>query len=442
MEAVGAGGNVVNFTTSAFDVVDGPRPTTSTPVSGSIFSLGSTTVTTTATDTAGNTSRETFTVTVRDTTAPAIIAPASVTAEATGPGGAVVNFTTSATDVVSGTSATSNYPVSGSIFPLGATTVTTRATDVAGNQASRTFTVTVADTTPPVIPALPNLTAEATGPGGAAVNFTIPATDLVDAAPVTSSSPSSGSMFNLGDTIVTATAVDVSGNYSNRTFTVTVRDTTPPEITVPANLTVETTESNGAQVSFSTSATDLVSGSRPTLDTPASGSLFALGTTTVTTTSLDATGNAASKTFTVKVQYPLPTAPTGLSSTPANAQVALSWSAVPFASTYNVKRSTVIGGPYATVASVSGTSFLDTGRANGLTYYYVVSAVNADRRRRELGGSASHSGGDFVPKSEQHHRARFARKLDGQCRALDRGHRAMEWHLQLPVRFRSAAEFR
>jgi hypothetical protein len=71
-----------------------------------------------------------------------------------------------------------------------------------------------------------------------------------------------------------------------------------------------------------------------------------------------------------------PAAPTGLSATTGNGQVALSWTASSGATSYNVKRSTTSGGPYTTVASPTTTSYVNTGLANGTTYYYVVSAVN------------------------------------------------------------------
>jgi hypothetical protein len=72
-----------------------------------------------------------------------------------------------------------------------------------------------------------------------------------------------------------------------------------------------------------------------------------------------------------------PTAPTGLSATPGIRAVNLAWSASPTATSYNVKRSTISGGPYTTVANgVAGTSYTD-GTANvGTTYHYVVSGVN------------------------------------------------------------------
>ena len=73
---------------------------------------------------------------------------------------------------------------------------------------------------------------------------------------------------------------------------------------------------------------------------------------------------------------PLPP-PTGLTPTPGNGQVQLIWNPVPGATGYNVKRATTSGGPYITVATVTGTSFTDTGLTNGTTYFYVVSAFTA-----------------------------------------------------------------
>ena len=57
--------------------------------------------------------------------------------------------------------------------------------------------------------------------------------------------------------------------------------------------------------------------------------------------------------------------------------MSLSWNASSGATSYNVKRSTVSGGPYTTVGSPGATSFTDTGLTNGTTYFYVVTAVNA-----------------------------------------------------------------
>jgi autotransporter-associated beta strand protein len=81
-----------------------------------------------------------------------------------------------------------------------------------------------------------------------------------------------------------------------------IPDGTPPVVSVPANITVYATGANGAVVTFSTSANDAISGPCATTSAPPSGSVFAIGTSTVTTTATDASGNVGSATFTVTVQ--------------------------------------------------------------------------------------------------------------------------------------------
>ena len=72
-----------------------------------------------------------------------------------------------------------------------------------------------------------------------------------------------------------------------------------------------------------------------------------------------------------------PAAPTGLQATAGNAQVSLTWTASPGATSYHVKRSTTNGGPYTEVAAPTATNDVDSSLTNGTTYYYVVSALNA-----------------------------------------------------------------
>lgn len=86
-------------------------------------------------------------------------------------------------------------------------------------------------------------------------------------------------------------------------FTVTVNDTQPPTITCPANVTAMTTAScpisAGGSVSFpAPTASDNCPGVT-TVCVPASGSMFPVGTTTVTCTATDASGNTASCSFSV-----------------------------------------------------------------------------------------------------------------------------------------------
>ncbi len=71
----------------------------------------------------------------------------------------------------------------------------------------------------------------------------------------------------------------------------------------------------------------------------------------------------------------VPVVPTDVVASADNAQVSLRWAGVAGATSYQVKRSTISGGPYTLLAPASGASFLDGGLTNGVTYYYVVAAV-------------------------------------------------------------------
>jgi uncharacterized repeat protein (TIGR03803 family) len=71
--------------------------------------------------------------------------------------------------------------------------------------------------------------------------------------------------------------------------------------------------------------------------------------------------------------------PTGVVAVPGNAQVTLTWNPVIGATGYNVYRSTVSGGPYTllgTTPTTLQTTYTDTGLVNGVTYYYVIVAVD------------------------------------------------------------------
>ena len=114
---------------------------------GNVFPVGTTTITYTATDDAGNSSTATQTVTVIDNTAPTITAPAPTTVNADATGYAMIP------NVVAGTIASDNCgpvtvtqsPLAGTIVGVGTHTITILATDAAGNTATATTTFTVVD---------------------------------------------------------------------------------------------------------------------------------------------------------------------------------------------------------------------------------------------------------------------------------------------------------
>ena len=303
-EATSASGAVVNYTVTASDAEDGALSPSCSPASGSTFSIGVTQVNCSVTDSGGLTTSGMFNVTVQDTTAPTLNL-SNVTAEATGPLGALVTYNASASDIVDGAVTPSCSPSSGSTFALGTTTVNCSATDAAGNSSSASFSVSVVDTTPPVVTVPGNITAEATGPSGAAVSFSASASDIVDGAITPSCSPASGSIFPLGTTTITCSATDSHSNTGSANFTVKIQDTTAPTLTLPSNMTVPATSPAGAVVTFSASATDIVDGSVTVNCSPASGSTFAPGTTTVSCSATDAAGNIANGSFTVSVKFQL-----------------------------------------------------------------------------------------------------------------------------------------
>ncbi len=319
----GTSGNVRTVTIS-FPATDGDGDTVAITgvTAGAVLTVGSFTNTTvtftpaasfvgdasftyTVGDGFGGSATGTITVTVSDTTAPVVAAHGNVTAEATSAAGAVVTYSEgSATDAVTVSPAITYSQASGSTFPLGVTTVTISAEDAAHNVGTTTFTVTVGDTTAPVVAAHGDVTAEATSAAGAVVTLAAgSATDAVTASPAITYSQASGTSFPLGVTTVTISAEDAAHNVGTGTFTVTVGDTTAPAVAAHANVTAEATSAAGAVVTFAAgSATDAVTASPAITYSQESGTSFPLGVTTVTISAEDAAHHVGAGTFTVTVQ--------------------------------------------------------------------------------------------------------------------------------------------
>lgn len=149
--------------------------------------------------------------------------PGDQTVEATGPDGATFSYDApQASDNLDPLVEVACAPASGSVFPLGNTGVFCSAQDAAGNSAEASFTVSVRDTTAPVLTLPGDVTDEATSPAGKLVTFTATAWDAVTPAPAVNCTPASGSTFAVGDTVVTCAAADAAGNVATGLFTVTI----------------------------------------------------------------------------------------------------------------------------------------------------------------------------------------------------------------------------
>jgi hypothetical protein len=402
---------------TANDNIDGTIAAICSPGSGSTFGIGQTTVTCNATDAHGNAAvPKSFNVSVVDHTPPAIHVPSNISVEATGAAGASVDYgTVTATDTVDGTIAATCTPSSGT-FALGTTTVTCNASDAHGNSAtSQSFTVTVRDAFGPTFSSVPGtLTAEANGPSGAVVSYTVPtAVDVVDGPQPVSCSPQSHTLFPLGTTTVHCTASDNHGNSSPASFQISVVDTTPPTLAIPGPTTVYATEPTGipetagAFIAFrhAASADDIVD-PHPTIADNL-GSFVEVGTHDVGFVARDASGNftARSTTLTVLPMPPAGTTPLPLpppAKLPADVPslqvitgsgfVRLVWGTVPGAVQYLVYRSQngarrLADGHGDLVYKGTATTYTDRGLTNGVEYRYVV--VSQDAAGNQSAGVAA-----------------------------------------------------
>lgn len=217
-EATSSEGAVVTFDVTAQSQGGTGLVVNCDHASGGVYSIGTTGVSCTATDSIGSSSAS-FLVVVTDSGRPVLNLPADITTA-----DPVVTWTATATDVIDGPLTVLCFPASGSTFPTGQTTVQCSATDFSANTTFGSFTVFVTGGAP--ILTLPDdITVEATSPDGTPVSFTVTATENG----VVTCTPPSGSSFPLGTTTVTCTATNTVGSTSG-SFTVTVIDTTPPDI--------------------------------------------------------------------------------------------------------------------------------------------------------------------------------------------------------------------
>ncbi|HKG45456.1 MAG TPA: DNA/RNA non-specific endonuclease [Pyrinomonadaceae bacterium] len=175
----------------------------------------------------------TVSITVNDTVAPVINAPANVTVN-TGAGATACATvvtetqlgTATATDNAGSVSIARSGVPAGNVFPVGRTTITYTATDDAGNSSTATQTVTVIDNTVPTITGPAPTSVRADANGHALIPNVVAGTTASDnCGPVTiTQSPVAGTVVGVGIHTITITAKDAAGNTSTATTTFTVID--------------------------------------------------------------------------------------------------------------------------------------------------------------------------------------------------------------------------
>jgi hypothetical protein len=274
------------------------------PVRGSVAPLppivaeGQHTVTFRVSDVEGNQSAPgTLTVKI-DRTRPTLNLPINVIAEATSLSGTPVSFTWSATDALSDVSSSFIDFQSGSLFQLGTTTVNVTATDLAGNTANGSFTVTVQDTTVPTIQT--GIAPPPNAAGWNSTDVTVSFACVDSGSAISSCTPPLIVSTEGAGQHVTGTAIDVSGNNASKTATVNL-DKTAPSLSLPPAIVMEATSQFGGMVSFTATAADSLSGVASTSISQGSGTLFPLGTTAVNFQATDLAGNVSNGSFNVVV---------------------------------------------------------------------------------------------------------------------------------------------
>lgn len=182
----------------------------------------------------------------------------------------------------------------------------------------------------------------------------------------------------------TVKAKDAANNISSGTST-TITTAASQDTDPPANVT-GLTASNVTQTGLTLTWTASVSSDVASYDI-FNGTTFLANVTSTTynvnglvasmsytfvVKAKDTSGNSASGTsVNVTTAASLPATPTGLTATPGNAQVALTWAIISGATSYKVYRGGVL------IASPTSASYTDTGLTNGTSYSYAVSAVNS-----------------------------------------------------------------
>lgn len=354
-----SGADNCNVASVTYSADNGLNPATGTSLAGLEFQPGTTTVTWTVTDGAGNTGNCSFQVSIDDSIDPTITFNPGSQSESTDDGACTYTHndddwnvvatdncgTPTASYVLSGATTGTVSTLNGVTFNKGTTNVAVTVSDGAStpNTATTSFSVEITDGEDPTITCPGNISENVES--GCSKSITIPVISFDDnctgssitwsssgATTFTSQTGQIGTKtFNVGTTQITVTVTDAAGRNAQCTFTVTVSDNIPPTVTCPDNITANTDAGqNNADVAIPTIVFDDNCDSE-TLSWSYSGNAgtgqpgtktFPIGETTVTLTVTDAASNTSSCSFTVTVtdnEKPVISCPTPAASYNADA---------------------------------------------------------------------------------------------------------------------------
>ena len=267
------------------------------PPSGSEFKFGQSRISCIAWDAAGNRDDGTIDVNVWDGTAPSLTIPESFELPSEDERGAWAKFEASAFDEIDGQLAVNCTPKSGSFLPNGRTIVNCETVDASLNPAHGSFEVFVRplDIGKLALKVPDRVVEAAVDEYGAWVSFEVLAYGSADPDPVVQCDRESGGFFPMGETKVYCTATDDFDQHVEGGFIVEVVEKLG--LTFP-DVTAEATSPAGTPVAWETVAENWTTA---ITCSPVSGSLFALGTTSVDCESTDEKGRRAGGRFVVSV---------------------------------------------------------------------------------------------------------------------------------------------
>ncbi len=286
---------------------------TQSPESGTVLSghNDTKTVVLTATDSHEKSASCSFTVTLKDVAPPIITCPANQTVAVDASCAGVVgsHLATSSSDLC-GSPIVTQSPAANTVLTghNTAQTVTLTADDGHGNAATCSLVVTLKDVVAPLITCPANQIVVANGSCGGTVGVRSPASSSDNCgSPAVTQSPAASTVLSGHNDmeIVALTASDGHGNAASCSFTVTLKDQTPPALNCPAdrtlNLNVNCQASLANYISLSTVSDNCTAAaSIVRTQSPATGSVLSgVGVTIVTIAATDAVGNASNCTFNV-----------------------------------------------------------------------------------------------------------------------------------------------